>query len=57
LSLKALEDGVSVEALANLEVRERIGRFKYTVIGMVDEEYSKIMDALEKEINALKSHQ
>ena len=57
LSLKALEEGVSVEALANMEVRERIGRFKYTMIGMVDEEYSKIMDALEKEINALKSHQ
>ena len=57
LSLKALEDGVSVEALANMEIRERIGRFKYTMIGMVDEEYSKIMDALEKEINALKSHQ
>ena len=57
LSLKALEEGVSVEALANLDVRERIGRFKYTVIGMVDEEYSKIEKALEKEINALKSHQ
>ena len=57
LSLKALEEGVSVEALANMEVRERIGRFKYTVIGMVDEEYSKIEDALKKEIDALKSHQ
>ena len=54
-SLKALEEGASVEALSNLPVRERIGRFKYTVIGMVDEEYEKVMEVLEKEINSLKS--
>ena len=53
LSLKALDQNAKVEDLANLSVREKIGRFKYTVIGMVDDEYGKIMAELEKEINDL----
>ena len=52
-SLKALEEGVSVERLANLEVRERIGRFKYTTIDLVEEEYQKILEELEREIHTL----
>ena len=53
-SLKALEEGVSVEALSNLAVREQIGRFKYSPIGVVDGAYEKVLEGLDKEINALK---
>ena len=56
MSLKALDKGASVENLANLAVRENIGRFKYTVIDKVDEEYEHIMSMLEKQIGYL-THQ
>ncbi len=56
MSLKALDKGASVENLANLAVRENIGRFKYTVIDKVDEEYEHIMSMLEKQVGYL-THQ
>ena len=55
MSLEALDDGANIERLANLAVREKIGRFKYTVISMVEDEYDRIMAELEKEINSLKA--
>ena len=53
LSLKALEKGAKVDDLAGLDVRERIGRFKYTASDRVDDEYKMVMASLEKEINDL----
>ncbi len=55
-SLEALDEGASVENLANLAVRENIGRFKYTVIDKVDEEYEHIMNTLDKQVGYL-THQ
>ena len=57
MGVEALKRGVSVEDLANLEVREKIGRFKYTRIQQVDEEYQKITEELEKEISSLKTRE
>lgn len=56
ISLEALDKGASVEDLANLAVRENIGRFKYTVIDKVDEEYKHIMNMLDKQVGCL-THQ
>ena len=56
ISLEALDKGASVENLANLAVRENIGRFKYTVIDKVDEEYEHIMNMLDKQVGYL-THQ
>ena len=38
-------------ALVKLEVREKIGRFKYTLEDKLDEEYKNIMDQLAKGIS------
>ena len=36
-----------------MEVRERIGRFKYTPESEIDAEYEKVKDELDKEIAPL----
>ena len=54
-SLRTLEEDVSIEDLANMAVREKIGRFKYTPIGQVDDEYQKILAELGKEIDTLRN--
>ena len=51
LALNALSQGAGVNALVSLPVREQIGRFKYTVIEKVDEEYKAILEKLEEQIN------
>lgn len=51
LSISALEKGANVETLSNMAVRERIGRFKYTVMDRLQLEYDNIMEDLEKSIN------
>ncbi|MDO4621933.1 MAG: V-type ATP synthase subunit A [Eubacteriales bacterium] len=47
---KALESGAKVNDLIKMEVRERIGRFKYTLLENIDEEYGKIEKELAAEI-------
>ena len=47
--VEALKQGASIQDLVKLEVREKIGRFKYTLEDKLDEEYKNIMDQLAKE--------
>jgi V/A-type H+-transporting ATPase subunit A len=49
-SVDALEKGASVQKLINMEVREKIGRFKYTLEDNLEEEYKKISEELATEI-------
>lgn len=42
-----------MQALINMEVRERIGRFKYTKEGELDKEYEAIKSELEREVAAI----
>ena len=49
-SVDALEKGASVQKLISMEVREKIGRFKYTLENNLEEEYKKISDELVTEI-------
>ena len=49
-ALDALNNGVSVDGLVGLAVRERIGRFKYTPIEGCKAEYDAIQAQLVKEL-------
>ena len=46
---QALEKGANIEKLVSMEVREPIGRFKYTAEDQVDARYNEIEQALMKE--------
>lgn len=48
--VKALEQGVSVEDLAKLPVREKIGRFKYVPDGRLQEDFDRIGRELSDQI-------
>lgn len=49
-SVEALKDGANVELLLKIEVRERIGRFKYEPEDEIDKEFEAINAILDKEI-------
>lgn len=49
-SSKALAEGASMNKLISMAVREKIGRFKYTLEDQLDEEYEKITEELRTEI-------
>ncbi len=49
----ALDKGASIGDIVKAEVRERIGRFKYTLEENVDEEYAKIQEELAREFGGL----
>ncbi len=49
--MAALDKGTDVEALVRLEVRERIGRFKYVAAEHMQEEYEAITRELNNEIS------
>lgn len=53
IALNALNNGISIEALVNLPVRENIGRFKYTMTENIEEEYQKIIHTLHSQIDDL----
>ncbi|HKL99576.1 MAG TPA: V-type ATP synthase subunit A [Mobilitalea sp.] len=53
LTLENLSNGVSIEDLVNLPVRERIGRFKYVVMDKTKKEFDDIMTTLHREISDL----
>ena len=53
LSLQSLRNGVSIEELVKLPIREKIGRFKYISKDQVDKEYEEILMTLNKELNDL----
>lgn len=50
LSSEALKKGASINALIGMAVRERIGRYKYTVVDDIEKEYENIMNELHTEI-------
>lgn len=52
LSTDALQKGVSVDAIMKLDVRERIGRFKYTPDDRIHAEYDAILEQLSAELSA-----
>ena len=47
---EALAKGAPMKELLIMEVRERIGRYKYTTTDQIEEEYEKIMKELREEI-------
>ena len=47
---EALQKGASMKGLLSMEVRERIGRYKYTVTENIETEYEKIMNELDAEV-------
>lgn len=51
--LKALDAGVSFDALTKMAVRERIGRMKYVPEDKIGTEYPKIQTELDAELRAL----
>ncbi len=50
-SVKALNRGADVEQLVKLPVRERIGRFKYTVPENIEAEYQSVLNDLTTELS------
>ncbi len=52
-SLVALESGTPIQSLLNMAVRERIGRYKYTLEENIEEEYEKVGKELIEEIASL----
>ncbi len=50
---KALKAGANIEDIVSMQVRERIGRFKYTKESDIAEEYSSVQEALATEIATL----
>jgi len=48
---EALSKGADIEALVDMEVRERIGRYKYTPNEKINDEYNNISSELKGEIN------
>ncbi len=51
-SSEALKRGASIKNILDMEVREKIGRFKYTQPEDVKAEYDKIIKALYQELEA-----
>ena len=49
----ALEKGAPIGDIVKAQVRERIGRFKYTLEENVDGEYEKIQQELAKELSSM----
>lgn len=45
-AVDALEKGATINNLVKMSVRERIGRYKYTIEADVDTEYAKISEEL-----------
>ena len=51
-SVVALEKGADIETVVKIPVRERIGRFKYTALENVEQEYQNILKTLDSELDA-----
>ena len=52
-SLNALEQGVSINELVKLPVREKIGRFKYIATEIMEKEFHETMEMLERNLENL----
>lgn len=53
MSLGYLEKGASIDGIVKMPVREKIGRFKYTELEKVDQEFEDILKNLNLELNHL----
>lgn len=53
IASEALKKGADIEKLAGLEIRERIGRYKYIPNDNLQKEYDEIITELHREIDAL----
>ncbi len=53
IASEALKKGADIEKLADLEIRERIGRYKYIPNENLQKEYDEIITALHREVDAL----
>ena len=53
-ALAALNEGISVEKLVAMSVREKIGRFKYTTIDEVEDAFMNVVEDIKEEIKSLK---
>ena len=49
-SVEALENGAGLNGLINMEVREKIGRYKYTEEANIESEYNAVLKELENEV-------
>ena len=49
---KAVAQNANIETLANLPVREQIGRFKYTPEEQIDEKYNAVLNELQAAVKA-----
>ena len=49
-AIEALSKGASMKVLLGMDVRERIGRYKYTTAENIEAEYEKIMNELSAEV-------
>ena len=52
-SLKALKEGANINDIVAMDVREDIGRYKYTEESNIEERYKEVHDALIREISGL----
>ncbi|MCQ2506069.1 MAG: V-type ATP synthase subunit A [Lachnospiraceae bacterium] len=57
MSQTALKEGVNIEKLSKMAVRERIGRYKYITEDKLDDEYKSIIADLAKELENLKNEE
>ena len=55
LSFEALNKGADIESLVNLDVREKIGRYKYTPQDDIESGYEKIVAELKNQVNEVMS--
>jgi V/A-type H+-transporting ATPase subunit A len=53
ISLQNLSNGVSIDSLVKLPVRERIGRFKYVSEEKIQKEFEDIIQNIHREIDEL----
>ena len=51
--VKALKEGANINEMADLAVREAIGRYKYTPEDQIEEKYNQIHDFLVREMSGL----
>jgi V/A-type H+-transporting ATPase subunit A len=52
-ALAALQKGADIETLVGLEVREAIGRYKYTTIDKIQDAYDNVLAELKREIESV----
>ena len=55
--VRALEGGMDIERLVHMDVRERIGRYKYTPEKDCEPEFEAVRDALSTEIQSIANEQ